>query len=152
MKNARVGAVAILTTSLTMGTSLPAAARVYHDEEGRGYTVRCTTLLTSALTPEIRKRYEVAPDPDKGLLSCVLQQDGAAGGGHQHARVSVSIEDLSGRVQLPEVREVLEADQPTYIAAYEIPPTGPLSFQVRLEPVSPGPELVVDFDDIRPRE
>ena len=130
----------------------PAVAGVYVTETAEGVTLRCNTIRTGKLPEQALERYGVTEEEDLGLLSCVMQRQTDAGYENLDGRMAVRITTLTGIVQDPPFRQVLDNQQIGFITTYDIPVTGPLQFEVSAAPEDGTPELTISFDDIRPRE
>lgn len=97
--------------------------------------MRCSAVSVDALPESILDRYGVDNEPAKGVLSCVVQQADANGEvSNVRATVHVRIENLMGVATVPVVRELMEDDNVTYLASYDIPVDTQLQFNVTLSP------------------
>jgi hypothetical protein len=130
-----------------------AFASTYVTETVDDYTVRCSTVRSDTLPDTILERYGIAGDKQRGVLSCVVQRANPDGSmSNQKADVQVRIENLMQVASTPEVRELLEGDNITYLASYEIPVDTVLQFEVTLSPQGTDIEIPLQFSVDKPWE
>jgi hypothetical protein len=139
---------------LVLTLAVPEAwGRAYVTENFEGYTVRCSAVPSIELPSEVLNRYRIDADDGTGVLSCVVQQQQADGSyTNVRADVTAAITNLVGIVEGSPVREVLQGDNVTYIATYDIPNENPLTFDLVIEPEASRTSIPIQFEDIRPAQ
>jgi hypothetical protein len=128
-----------------------AAARSYQTEYLDGYIARCSTVNTSTLPEASLAQYRLEPDPRRGLLTCLVQED----------RQELEPENVSADVRARfrtvghtfeevSMREVVTNDLVSYLGVYDIRQAETLQFEVVISLPGAG-RLRLQFDDLDPQ-
>ncbi|MGE0622853.1 MAG: DUF4426 domain-containing protein [Pseudomonadales bacterium] len=130
-----------------------AHARAFTTEATGETTLRCSTAPTVSIPDEVLDRYDVTPDRDSGLLSCVVQQQETGGSWrNRRGEIAATASTLTGIAEELRIREILDESTIGYIATYPLPASGPLRFNVLVETGDDDADIRIEFDDLRPRQ
>lgn len=127
--------ICLLATVFAAAT-LPAGsalARAYHSQSLDGLIARCSAVNTTTLPAASLKQYEVEPDPETGLLSCVVQhQMPGAEPDNVQAQVEATYHPIAQPPEAIRMREVRRGDLVTYLGTYPVRSEYPLQFNITL--------------------
>ena len=137
--------------ALLIATCVLAAAAQPQEVSRDGYTLRSSTILSTAVAPRTAREHGIEPSPSRGVLNVVVQREGQAASGNLPAEVTAIARNLAGMERDIPMRE---AQAPngwvSYVGTYEFAPREVLDFIVTARPQGSQTELSLKFRDRLP--
>jgi hypothetical protein len=126
-----------------------AGARSYQTEVMDGHLVRCSTVNTGTLPEASLEQYRLRPDPNRGLLTCLVQRDQVEPE-NVPAEIRARYRAVGQTWEELDLREIRTNDQVSYLGIYDIRREETLQFEVMAEVPNVG-RVLLQFDDLDPQ-
>lgn len=132
--------------------SIGAAAMAQPHQISRdGYTLRSSTVASTAIDRRTAQAHGIEPSASRGVLNVLVQRTGDAPSENVQADVSAVARNLAGMErQIPMRPAIAENGMVSYLGTYEFLPREVLEFTVTARPRDTGIELSLKFEDRLP--
>ncbi|WP_457668399.1 DUF4426 domain-containing protein [Thiolapillus sp.] len=113
--------------------SLPAFAE--NSTKADGYTIHHNAFLTSDLSPEMAKLYNIRRSPNRAMINISIIKDiPNTTGKPVEARVSVTAHNLRGQIRRIPLREIKEENAVYYIGEFLVENQESIDFTIEAQP------------------
>ncbi|WP_293650226.1 DUF4426 domain-containing protein [Thiolapillus sp.] len=113
--------------------SLPAFAE--NSTKADGYTIHHNAFLTSDLSPEMAKQYNIRRSPNRAMINISIIKDVPnTTGTPVEARVSVTAHNLRGQIRRIPLREIKEENAVYYIGVFLVENQESIDFTIEAQP------------------
>lgn len=128
-----------------------AAAAQPHQVSRDGYTLRSSTVASTAIAPGTAKEHGIEPSSSRGVLNVLVQRDANGTGRNVAAEVHAVARNLAGMEREIPMRVAKAPNgMVSYIGTYDFLPREVLDFAVTARPRDSKAELSLKFRDRLP--
>ncbi|MFA9459413.1 DUF4426 domain-containing protein [Thiohalorhabdus methylotrophus] len=116
------------------------------------YIIHHGTMLTSNLTPEVARQYDIVRSDHRGLVTVAVRQTADKGNKAVRAKVWAVAVNLSAQRRTLEMREIDEGEAIYYISAFRIDPPETVRLEIHVQPEGTDKEHVFEISRLFPAE
>lgn len=136
---------------LLVASFCAAAAAQPHQISRDGYTLRSSTVASTAIAPGTAREHGIEPSPSRGVLNVLVQRDASGASRNVAAEVRAVARNLAGMErEIPMKAARAPNGMVSYIGTYDFLPREVLVFVVTARPHDSRTELSLKFRDRLP--
>lgn len=147
VRMARGGLLALGAFTLACTAALAQPRQV----EAGGYTLRSSTVPSTAISAAAATEHQIEPAANRALLNVVVLQGAPATARTVPAQVQASMRDLTGLEREIEMKPAVAANgDVSYLGTYTFRSRAVLDFRIRAQPVGAEPQLELVYREQMP--
>lgn len=138
------------TTAVLLMASMNAWSQA-HESHGDAYTLRSTTVPSTAISASAARQHGIDPAANRAILNVMVHKKGDAAGGNVEAEVQATARNLAGQERAVAMRPAKAPNgQVSYIGTYEFASREVLDFRIRARPAGMQQPLELAYRERMP--